>query len=172
MQPGFARALLKGARELGIHTAIETSGYGQWSDLKMLIDECDVVFMDCKCMDDRLHKKLTGVSNERILENIKLAAAYCAAGQKIFILRFPLIPKCNDREENICSTAELAKSLSVELNVLPYHNYGMDKYGTVGQAYGLKNVAPPDKNRLHQVALLLEETGVLYSMGGAEVKSY
>lgn len=171
MQPEFAIDILDRCSSAYLNTAIETSGCGKWEDLKEMILLCDTVFMDCKCIEEKRHKTLTGVSNGIILENIRKAAALCEKEGILFVVRLPLIPSLNDQYENLKQTAEFVKSLAgnVELNLLPYHNYGVDKYTVIGLDYGLKEINPPGEEQLERVEQFLKETGVRCSVGGYQV---
>ncbi len=76
-QPEFSLALLQLAREQGIHTCLDTCGYGRSEDVKEMIGKVDLILLDIKHMDPTEHKKWTGVSNELILKNAKIMAAHC-----------------------------------------------------------------------------------------------
>lgn len=158
----------------GIHTAIETSAFGEWENLQSILKYTQVAFIDLKCMNSELHKKLTGVENKIILENIKRAAQYCFNQEKILVIRMPLIPKLNDFKENILTTANFVAGLpgNIELNILPYHNYGADKYEYVGKEYELKDLVLYDKEALAGIDEILCSTKVNYSIGGYNVISY
>lgn len=81
----------------GIHTAIETSGYCDSDQFEMILNYCDYVLMDLKIMDDELHRKYTGQSNELILKN-----AQTLMSKNIpFIFRTPLIPGITDSVSNL-----------------------------------------------------------------------
>ncbi len=68
MQPEFAYQILSECKDRMLDTAIETSACGKWEDLERLLSCCDTVFIDCKSVDPKQHKKLTGVDNYLILE--------------------------------------------------------------------------------------------------------
>ena len=83
--------------------------------------------------DEKLHEKFTGISNELIYENLlKLDKAGAET-----VLRCPVIPNYNDREDHYIGIGELADKLTniVEINILPYHNLGSAKSRTIGCAY-------------------------------------
>ena len=93
-------------------------------------------------MNTEIHKELTGSGNEQILENIKHISEY---GTSITI-RTPVIPGLNSSKENIIETAKFICTLpSVkEYELLPYHQYGVNKYKALGRTYELDGVEPPD----------------------------
>lgn len=171
MQPDFARDILRLCQYKGINTAIETSSFGKWKDLENLIQYCDTVFIDCKCMDRDHHKELTGVYNDLILENITKAAALCKNQGIELIIRFPLIPTMNDSRENIENTARFAASLqgSPLLNILPYHGFGAAKYEYLGKTYETQSLKGQMKDELQEIRNILDQIDVQYSIGGYNI---
>ena len=129
-QPEFLRQLVVACSQLGIDTAVETSGYLNWNQVKNIFELLDCVFVDIKHMDDEVHKKMTGVSNRKILENITLISQM----HPNTIVRVPLIEEVNAGEQNIRRMCEFLKNNTrvkgVEL--LPYHDFGESKYSSVG----------------------------------------
>ena len=105
LQWKFCSVLLKMCKDAGLHTAIETSGYWEWNHFSSLLPFLDMVIMDIKLMDDGLHKKATGMSNQLILEN---ALRLEETGIPILI-RTPVVPGVNDNEEAITLIAEFIK---------------------------------------------------------------
>lgn len=159
MQPGFVSELLKELHARNIHTAMETCGFGQWSEVEDVFRHTDQLLFDLKCMDDEKHRELTGVSNECILHNAKEAAAL---GNSI-LFRIPVIPGINDGE-NIRETGKFVRGLqkinsSVQLELLPYHNFGKDKYKWLSRSYELENLDRMEKNELEKYHKELEDLG-------------
>lgn len=160
MQHGFVEELLKACRESHIHTAIETCGYGRWQDICGMFDNADQIFFDLKAMDPELHRRLTGVSNELILNNAEQAAA---RGKEV-IFRIPLIPGCNDSLTNIEETGAFVGGLSgngsnVSIEVLPYHDLGRDKYRWLDMDYGLEDTGKPDATQVEELKTILKDHG-------------
>lgn len=125
-QPHFALALLKGAKEKGLHTALDTNGYLEWELLEKLLEYTDLVLYDIKALDPNIHQNLTGVSNELIIDNARKIAEKENLGMR---LRYPVIPSKNDGADNLKMTAQFAKSLDVEdVDILPYHAFAGQKY--------------------------------------------
>lgn len=115
-----------------VHCAIETSGYASADVFENVIAKMQYVMMDLKLMDDAQHRKYTGVSNERILQN---ARTLIASGKPCRI-RIPLIPGVNDTEENLRKTAAfIAECGKAPVELLPYHKTAGAKYEMVGQSY-------------------------------------
>ena len=129
MQYDFLLTLLKMAKEENIHTAIETCGFTT-RDLAPLCEHTDLWLYDVKLVSHELHKKWTGVSNEKILENLKTLNSL---GAKI-ILRCPIIPDVNLYKEHFLALSNLANELEnvVEINLEPYHPLGVSKSARLG----------------------------------------
>jgi pyruvate formate lyase activating enzyme len=126
LQSEFLFELLKSAKEQGIHTCVETCGFADSETVTKIAKYTDIFLYDVKESDDDRHKELTGVPFSPILENLMLLNSL---GAKI-ILRCPLIPNVNTREEHIANIARIASSLDnlLEINVMAYHLLGNDKY--------------------------------------------
>ncbi len=133
-QPGFAAALLKGAKERGISTAVETSGYGPRELLRSLAVHCDLFLYDCKHVLAQDHQRCTGRSNEGILENLEMLSREFP--EKEIWLRAPVIPGYNDSAENMLALGELAGRVPscTRVELLPYHNLGEGKRRQLGHA--------------------------------------
>ena len=136
-QPKFTLALLKRCKENGIHTAMETCGYVSYDVLRSMLDHLDLVLYDLKHMRSDIHKRMTGVSNERILENFKKLSR-----EKVeCVVRIPLIVGFNDDEENVRETSRFVASLGVKkLDLLPFNQLPSGKYKTLGLDWEYKDV--------------------------------
>lgn len=127
-QPHFTLELLRLCQEKGIHTCIDTSGYGAQEYVEQVLRYVDLALVDIKCMDTAKHKQWTGVSNDLILKNVALMASQCEVR-----ISLVLIQGVNDNEENVRKTAEFAASIGVEwIDVLPFHRLGESKYAYLG----------------------------------------
>ena len=131
MQPDFVlaiRALLPEA-----HAAVATSGYAAPEVFPRVAKAMDLVIMDVKLADLRLHRQWTGVDNGLILQNLD----WLRESGIPFWIRIPLIPTVNDTEENMRRTAALLKGAPrlERVELLPYHKTAGAKYGAVGMNY-------------------------------------
>lgn len=130
MQGDFLVALLKSAKEEGIHTCIETSGFGFEKVVRSAAEYTDIFLFDVKATSDEKHKELTGVPFSPIKKNLLLLDSL----GKSIVLRCPLVPGVNTDDGHIESIAELAASLEnlIEVNVMAYHTLGNGKYDALG----------------------------------------
>ena len=131
LQHEYTLALLKEAKKRGIQTAMETSGFALLKQYKQVLPYVDEFLWDYKVTDETKHKKFTGVSNQRILENLD---ALYKDGANI-ILRCPIIPGLNDTEEHFRGIAKRSRQMKnlkgVEL--MPYHKFGVAKDARIGR---------------------------------------
>jgi pyruvate formate lyase activating enzyme len=102
-QPDFAEALLKGLKELGISTALDTCGLTTTHTLDRLLPYTDLVLFDLKLHDPALHRRFTGQSNERILQNLMYLCEWIRKPGRVTRLwvRTPLIPDATNTPENL-----------------------------------------------------------------------
>jgi pyruvate formate lyase activating enzyme len=158
MQPGFLAALLKACREQEIHTTVDTSGFANWNVLEQIRGDVDLFLYDLKHMDSIRHREVTGVPNERILENLR---RLIAAGAKC-IVRIPLIPGINDDEKNLLESGKFLASLphieGVEL--LGYHDIAQAKYEALGLKYALVGTRLPTEREMCNAADVLRSFGL------------
>src|SRR5512137_1709849 len=157
LQPDFAAALLAGAHERGINTAIETASNVPWDFMAKVLPHVDTVLHDLKLTDPERHKKWTGVDNKRILANLK--RAYETFPDKTFIARTPIIPGVNDDEEHIRATLEFIKPHKnvVDYELLPYMRFGEGKYGFLGQVYEMQDFNPPSPESIARLQAIIDE---------------
>lgn len=142
LQFDFMLSILSKAKENGLHTCIETSGFAEKEKILKAAEYTDIFLFDYKMTDPVLHEKYTGVTNGKILENL---TALDKAGKKI-ILRCPVIPGVNDNENHfrgIGNTAEKYKNITC-VEIAPYHELGISKAIRSGNE-NIKSFSVPDK---------------------------
>lgn len=163
-QPRFLLALAKEAKVQGYHTCVETTGYVEWDILRDIMPYIDIFLYDIKCMDNELHKTITGVGNELILKNYLRLLEY---GKKT-VVRFPLIPTKTDSDDNILKIIEFVKNHNPcgRIDILPYHRLGISKYDRLGMAYNLVDILPPTAERTEEIRKLFEDNGFNVLVGG------
>ena len=128
-QPKFLIELMDELKDY--HLCIETSGYAKTEVFSEILEKLDFVIMDMKIADSELHKKYTGVSNSRILENFETLRK----SGKPYLIRTPLIPNITDTKENLDAIKELIGASEWER--LPYNKMAGAKYKMLGMSYEL-----------------------------------
>ncbi|WP_099468428.1 glycyl-radical enzyme activating protein [Konateibacter massiliensis] len=164
LQPEFSAALLRAAKDRGLHTAIESTAIVEFEEIEKLLPYLDLFLMDIKHLDTEKHKEFTTQPNKHILEN----AMRIAMSDQHLIIRVPVVPTFNDTAKEIRAIAEYAKVLPgvEELHLLPYHRLGSDKYEGLDRNYELKNIEPPTNERMQILKEEAEKTGLRVQIGG------
>lgn len=138
-QGDFSVSILKLAKENQLNTAVETCGFVPKESVIKSAKYTDIYLFDIKETDSELHRRFTGCDNAQILENLDLINTL----GKDIILRCPLIPGFNCREEHIIAIARLANSLEhvIAIELEPYHDLGISKYKKLGREYSVDSNA-------------------------------
>jgi pyruvate formate lyase activating enzyme len=117
----------------GNHRALETSAFCPGELFAELLEELDLIMMDIKIADPRIHRRYTGRDNSPILVNLERLKK----SGKPFVIRIPLIPGISDTEENLKAIAALLekKGNLQKVELLPYHKTAGAKYAMAGMKY-------------------------------------
>ena len=163
-QADFALALLRTCKSFGINTAIETTLCVPFDMIEPLIPCIDTFLVDIKHMNSKKHEEFTTMKNELILQNARRVSKLA----KKFIVRVPVIPGFNDTKEEIEEIAKFAISLDnvKEINLLPYHRLGYDKYVGLDREYKMGDVPPPSKEKMLELKAVAESVGLKANIGG------
>jgi len=158
-QADFVEALFRKCRAAGIHTALDTCGYFNSSALRRMSDCIGLVLYDIKFMNNEKHIRYTGVPNDIILQNARLIPEL---GMDM-VIRIPLIPGINDSVEDLTETARFVAGLEPQpsVNLLPYHNYGENKYKMLNMEYQLTGLKAPDEEHLERCAEFFRQNGLI-----------
>jgi pyruvate formate lyase activating enzyme len=164
IQAAFLKALLQGCRSHGLRTAVDTCGYAARETLLAVAELADLILYDLKFVDDARHIEYTGVSNALILSNLR---ALAAVHRNIWI-RIPLIPGVNDTGEQLDALADVAASLPEvrQINLLPYHRTGVQKFKRLGEEYRLAHVQPPSTAQMEAAVARFRALGLDARSGG------
>ncbi len=165
-QPQFSAALLELCKAEGLHTAIETCGFGPWESFERILEHTDLVLYDFKHMDSARHELGTGVGNELILENAE--RVYNTAKKKM-AARVPVIPGFNDTQENMTALASFITNrlgADVKVHLLPYHNLGESKKERMEQEEGKFTADIPTDKALNILMKPFESAGIEAVVGG------
>jgi pyruvate formate lyase activating enzyme len=143
LQAVFVIQLLKRLKGLGIHTAMETCGYADWSVFEQMNPNLDLMLYDFKHIDSDIHMQHTGKSNARIIQNLKKLLKT----ELPVIIRIPVIPGFNDDEKTMQAMASFLSRQNggniERVDLLPYHKLGVGKYAAMGCHYTLKDRETP-----------------------------
>lgn len=163
-QPEFSAALLRAAHYYGFNTAIESTACAPLETIRQLLPHLDCYLMDIKHINGAKHREFTGKDNALILENAKALAKEA----KRLIIRVPVIPTFNDTAEEISAIAKFVSDIMPggEINLLPYHRLGLDKYKGLGREYTLTDITPPEDEKMRRLLKVAESYGLKAKIGG------
>jgi len=150
LQPAFVADLLETLHGDGVHTAVETAGNVEWDDLWRACAAADLVLYDFKHHSASAHRRWTGAGNEQVLANlVRLSERFASSGQAL-VVRIPLIPGVNDSQQDLSTMAAwLAKLPALAwVELLPYHNLGLPKYGAIGRSCDAAQLTPVTEGAL------------------------
>jgi pyruvate formate lyase activating enzyme len=143
--------LLTQCKKYNLHTAIETALNYDYDNLKRLFPVLDLIIADCKAISSDIHLKCTGVTNEKIIYNIKKMSS---ENKKIWI-RIPVVPDVNIDFEEIEKISMFLRSVEPDkIELIAYHKMGIKKYEKWGMEYKLKYATEPQKeymNRCYEI---------------------
>jgi pyruvate formate lyase activating enzyme len=149
VQLAFTRRILAGAKALGLHTAIETSGFlGARADDRFL--SClDLVLLDIKSSDPETYRRATG---RELAPTLRFAERLAEIGKPAWV-RFTLVPGLTDAPENVDGLARFAAKLpNVEwVEIQPFHQLGAFKWKAIGLEYKHADTQPPTPELINRV---------------------
>jgi len=158
MQDRFIVKMLVAAKQMGIHTCVETNGYlgDRLSDEELAT--IDSVLLGIKAWGNEKHKKLTG----RELDPTLMFADRLARAKKPVWIRFVLVPGLTDDAADIASIARFTAGLgNVErVDVLPFHQMGRYKWEKLGMRYALNDTKEPDIEATEKAVEIFRSAGL------------
>jgi pyruvate formate lyase activating enzyme len=159
MQARFAVRLFAGAKEMGLHTAIETNGfYGEkLSDAELA--NIDLVILDMKAFSQEQHRHVTaGIDNAPV----KAFAERLGKAKHPMWLRYVLVPGLTDVDAEMEQLAQFAASLGVveRVEVLPFHQMGRYKWERLKLDYTLAKTEPPSQELVDRALGIFRKAGL------------
>ncbi len=149
VQLAFTRRILAGAKQMGLHTAIETSGFlGDRVDDKFL--SClDLVLLDIKSSDPDTYRTVTG---RELAPTLRFAERLAAMNKPVWV-RFTLVPGLTDDPANVDGIARfVAPMKNVEwVEVQPFHQLGAFKWKAMKLDYKHVDTPTPTPDLINRV---------------------
>lgn len=156
--------LIKELKKQDLHVAVETTGNYKKEFLLEALPYIDLFLLDIKHTDKEKLFNVTGGNLDIILENLRLLASRCP--EKV-IIRVPVIPDFNFDAKTIHSIIDLANELRIkEVNLLPYHTLGKNKWEQMQKNYALNDYHMLDKSDLMQYVDYGKEKNIKIKIGG------
>jgi pyruvate formate lyase activating enzyme len=164
-QPEFLDYVSRELYDSGFSIDLESCGYFDFDAIRPSLERMDLIFMDLKHMDPEVHKKYTGVSNERILGNMARLGSLRhpdGQGRPEIVIRIPVIGGVNDSDENIAASAAFVHDAlpEAEMELLPYHSLGRIKYEAIGMPFGQEDFYTPDKEEMKKLRGIAAAQGI------------
>ncbi|NCE97832.1 MULTISPECIES: glycyl-radical enzyme activating protein [Clostridia] len=157
VETGYLKNLVQALYDRGISVNIDTCGFCSWEKFEEILPYIDTFLYDLKALDLEKHQHYTGVDNNLILENLQKLSK---TGAKIW-LRLPLAKPVNSSSEDIESVGRWLRENHIapaQINLIPYHDHGKDKYRQLGETY--EDVfAPPTDGELSDYQNILQQMG-------------
>jgi len=163
-QSGFVRQVAENLKTEGIHTALDTCGDVSWCRFEEVLDVIDLVLYDIKVADRALHQRLTGRDNDLILANAKMLAMQDVPMH----IRLVAVPGLNDSPEELRARMGIVKELDSvkQIDLLPYHRFGVGKYARLGLDYPLQGMDEHSEEEVERMRQQLEMFGIPVTIGG------
>jgi pyruvate formate lyase activating enzyme len=161
-QADFVEALLAACKARRLHTVLDTCGFASPEALRRVSEHVDLFYYDVKLMNSEKHLSLTGVNNDLILQNLKMLAE---SGSAIRV-RVPVVPGFNDDNENLDALSSYLSPLGIrDIDLLPYHVLGNDKYRRMNLCSEMEGVVPPTTAEMETIAARLSRDGFHVRIG-------
>jgi pyruvate formate lyase activating enzyme len=158
MQAEFVAEIFRGCHAVGLHTALDTSGYCPIATALPVLEHTDLVLLDIKSFDPQIYERVTQVSVAPTLA----MARYLSTIHKPVWIRFVLVPGLTDAPHNIEGLADFVATLTnVErVEVLPFHKMGEYKWERLGLPYLLKDTPEPTPEQVQRTKEVFRAKGL------------
>jgi len=172
LQWEFAQMLLKACKEAWINTCVETALHCPAEHMEAVYEYTDLVIADIKHMDSDKHRLFTGVSNERVLENLIRTVQL----EKKLIIRTPVVPGYNGDEKSIRASGSFIKNelggKIIAWQLLAFHKLGVEKYEALAMEYPMKDYVSKERGQwepeLNRLAEMMRDEYNLPAQAGTD----
>jgi pyruvate formate lyase activating enzyme len=157
VQLAFTRRIFKGAREMGLHTAIETSGFlGDRAD-ESYLSAIDLVLLDIKSSDPDTYRRVTG---RDLAPTSRFAERLASIGKPVWV-RFTLVPGATDDPANVAGIARFVAPMKnvAWVEVQPFHQMGEFKWKAMNLEYKHADTQPPSRELVNRVIGQFRDAG-------------
>lgn len=156
--------LVQELKKHNLHIAVETTGHYELKYLKQVLPYIDLFLFDIKHINKERLKKIVGGDLNLILNNLQYLSKKCP--EKV-IVRVPVIPQFNYSKETLYDIIDYVKKLGIkEINLLPYHSLGENKWEQINKDYLLKDLKMMDKSVLEEYVQYGKSQNINVKIGG------
>ena len=158
VQPKFVASILRGCKEMKLHTALDTTGHLGDKATDAMLADTDLVLLDIKSIAPDIYRHVTGAELQPTLD---FARRLDSMGKKMWI-RFVLVPGLTDDPANVNGLADFVASLKMveRVEVAPFHKMGEFKWKELRRPYKLADTAPPTQESISQVHHAFSSRGI------------
>ncbi|MET0863459.1 MAG: pyruvate formate-lyase-activating protein [Nakamurella sp.] len=165
VQRAFAGQIFRHCRSIGVHTALDTSGFLGATVDDAFLDDVDLVLLDVKSGLPETYRQVTG---RELAPTLEFGRRLARRGTHIWI-RYVLVPDLTDAVDNVGAVADYVKSLQSigagdavqRVEILPFHQMGESKWTALGRPYPLAQTEPPKAELVERVRTQFRERGLL-----------
>lgn len=163
IQIDFICELAKACKTNGISVVIDTCGHVPFHHFERVLPYCDLFLYDIKITNPELHRKLTEVDNNLILENLR----QLSSRQAKICLRFPLIDGINLDDDHIENLINICRTISHEsVHLLPYHQVAEGKYKRLNQSFSKIEMKVPTNEQMEKLKIKFKDVANNVQIGG------
>ena len=156
-QPEFASELLKAAKEEGLNTCCETTGFAKPEVFQEVLPYLDFILFDLKHWDREKHLKYTGCSNALPAENMR----YAVQSGKDVLPRIPVIPGFNNALSDAGKFAQYLLQIGIRrCQLLPFHQFGENKYSLLDRDYAYQDINALHREDLQEYLQVMKDHGI------------
>lgn len=157
VQIPFTQGIFTAAKAMGLHTALDTSGFFGDRVTDAYLASVDLVLLDIKAWDPETY---TRVTKRDIAPTLRFAERLAAMGKPVWV-RYVLVPGLTDDPANVEGVAKfVAPMKNVEwVEVLPFHQLGAFKWKALGLEYELADTPPAPLDLLARVHAQFRDAG-------------
>lgn len=158
VQAPFATTLFQGAKEMGMHTALDTAGSLPDRITPQLLEAVDLVLLDIKSFDAATYHEVTSYELAPTLRTAKILSEH----KKPVWLRYVVVPNLTDDQKHIRELAKFAADLGVveRVECLPFHKMGEYKWKELGMEYKLSDTQPPEDDAMQEIREIFAAEGL------------
>jgi pyruvate formate lyase activating enzyme len=133
VQLAFTKRIFAGAKKMGLHTAIETSGFLSARADESYLSVIDLILLDIKSSNPDTYRKVTG---RDLAPTLRFAERLASMGKPAWV-RFTLVPGQTDDPANVEGIAKfVAPMKNVEwVEIQPFHQMGAFKWKAMNLEY-------------------------------------
>jgi pyruvate formate lyase activating enzyme len=157
VQVAFTQRLFAAAKSMGLHTALDTSGFLGARATDEYLSHVDLVLLDIKSWDPETYRRVT---QREVEPTLRFAERLAALGKPVWV-RYVLVPGLTDTPADVDGVARFVAPMKnvAWVEVLPFHQLGAFKWKTLGLQYALGDTPPASPQLVERVLGQFRDAG-------------